>query len=150
MQPDEVKTRAPFSLLRWLVLLCALAAGCAGAPSSPTAAADDVPLRDTPGARFEYCSPGFHLLSALITRTTGLNAEACAREALFGPIGTTDWRWPRDPQGINQGAGDLQLPADAAPLKPRSTAAKTAADAAPHLDRRHCHGKFMSSLSMVG
>jgi CubicO group peptidase (beta-lactamase class C family) len=69
----------------------------------------ELTMQDAPGRRFAYCSPGFHLLSALITRTTGLSAEAFAREALFGPIGITDWRWPRDPQGINQGAGDLQI-----------------------------------------
>jgi CubicO group peptidase (beta-lactamase class C family) len=69
----------------------------------------DLPMRETPGTRFVYCSPGFHLLSALVTRGTGLAAEDFAREALFAPIGITDWRWPRDPQGINQGAGDLQL-----------------------------------------
>lgn len=69
----------------------------------------ELPLQRAPGARFEYCSPGFHLLSALITRATGVPAEDFAREALFAPIGITDWRWPRDPQGINQGAGDLQM-----------------------------------------
>lgn len=68
-----------------------------------------LPMREAPGSRFAYCSPGFHLLSALVTRGTGLAAEDFARQALFGPIGITDWRWPRDPQGINQGAGDLQL-----------------------------------------
>jgi CubicO group peptidase (beta-lactamase class C family) len=66
-------------------------------------------MRETPGARFEYCSPGFHLLSAMITRGTGLAAEDFAREALFAPIGIADVRWPRDPQGISHGAGDLQL-----------------------------------------
>lgn len=69
----------------------------------------DLPMRETPGTRFAYCSPGFHLLSALITRGTGLAAEDFAREALFAPIGIADLRWPRDPQGISHGGGDLQL-----------------------------------------
>jgi CubicO group peptidase (beta-lactamase class C family) len=69
----------------------------------------DLPMRETPGTRFAYCSPGFHLLSAMITRGTGLAAEDFAREALFAPIGIADVRWPRDPQGISHGAGDLQL-----------------------------------------
>jgi CubicO group peptidase (beta-lactamase class C family) len=69
----------------------------------------DLPMRETPGTRFVYCSPGFHLLSALITRGTGLAAEDFAREALFAPIGIGDVRWPRDPQGISHGAGNLQL-----------------------------------------
>jgi len=69
----------------------------------------DLPMRETPGARFAYCSPGFHLLSALVTRGTNLPAEDFARERLFAPIGIGDVRWPRDPQGISHGAGDLQL-----------------------------------------
>ncbi len=69
----------------------------------------DLPMREAPGTRFVYCSPGFHLLSALVTGGTRLAAEDFAREALFAPLGIIDVRWPRDPQGINQGAGDLQL-----------------------------------------
>ena len=69
----------------------------------------DLPMREAPGVRFAYCSPGFHLLSALISRRTGLAAEDFARQNLFAPLGITDVRWPRDPQGISQGAGDLQL-----------------------------------------
>ena len=69
----------------------------------------DLPMRDAPGERFAYCSPGFHLLSALISRRTGLAAEDFARLNLLAPLGITDVRWPRDPQGISQGAGDLQL-----------------------------------------
>jgi len=69
----------------------------------------DLPMREPPGARFMYCSPGFHLLSALVTRGTNLPAEDFARKTLFAPIGIGDVRWPRDPQGISHGAGDLQL-----------------------------------------
>lgn len=69
----------------------------------------NLPMREAPGVRFAYCSPGFHLLSALISRRTGLAAEEFARQNLFAPLGITDVRWPRDPQGISQGAGDLQL-----------------------------------------
>jgi CubicO group peptidase (beta-lactamase class C family) len=69
----------------------------------------DLPVREMPGTRFAYCSPGFHLLSALVSRATGSAAEDFAREKLFAPLGITEWRWPRDPQGINQGAGDLQI-----------------------------------------
>ena len=69
----------------------------------------DLPMHEAPGGRFAYCSPGFHLLSAMISRRTGLTAEDFARQNLFTPLGITDVRWPRDPQGISQGAGDLQL-----------------------------------------
>ena len=69
----------------------------------------ELPMRETPGSNFVYCSPGFHLLSALVGRSTGMATEEFAHRALFGPLGISDVRWPRDPQGINQGAGDLQL-----------------------------------------
>lgn len=69
----------------------------------------DLPMRGAPGVQFSYCSPGFHLLSAVVSRRTGMAADAFARQNLFAPLGITDVRWPRDPQGISQGAGDLQL-----------------------------------------
>lgn len=76
-----------------------------------------LPLRDASSASlrqgsahaYAYCSPGYHLLSALVTRVTGAAAEDFARARLFDPLGITDIRWPRDPQGVNQGAGDLQM-----------------------------------------
>ncbi|MBP1995410.1 serine hydrolase domain-containing protein [Paenibacillus eucommiae] len=39
-----------------------------------------------PGA-FQYCTAGAHLLSAILTRTTGKSAREFASERLFGPIG---------------------------------------------------------------
>jgi len=68
-----------------------------------------LPMREEPGQRFVYCSPGFHLLSALLTRQTGRSAGAFAGTHLFGPLGINDVVWPRDPDGFNQGAGDLQM-----------------------------------------
>lgn len=69
----------------------------------------ELPMREAPGSHFAYCGPGFHLLSALVSRSTGMATEEFAHRKLFGPLGISDVRWPRDPQGINQGAGDLQL-----------------------------------------
>lgn len=60
-------------------------------------------------------APVYPLLSAqppadaLISRSTGLAAEDFARQALFALLGITNLRWPREPQSITQGAGDLQL-----------------------------------------
>jgi CubicO group peptidase (beta-lactamase class C family) len=68
-----------------------------------------LPMREEPGQRFVYCSPGFHLLSALLTRRTSRSAEDFARTHLFGPLGITDVVWPCDPDGFSQGAGDLQM-----------------------------------------
>ncbi len=78
----------------------------------------DLPMRDKPGTRFEYCSGGSHLLSAIIRETTGMDALTFAQLHLFGPLGITNVAWPYDPQGINNhGWGDLHLgPHDIAKL----------------------------------
>jgi CubicO group peptidase (beta-lactamase class C family) len=70
----------------------------------------DLPMLERPGTRFEYCSGGSHLLSAIVHETTGMNELAFARENLFGPLGITSALWPLDPQGVNNhGWGDLRL-----------------------------------------
>jgi CubicO group peptidase (beta-lactamase class C family) len=68
-----------------------------------------LPMRSKPGTQMGYCSPGYHLLSAIITRVTGTSAADFARRVLFGPLGITDIYWPADPQGVTRGWGDLQM-----------------------------------------
>jgi len=48
-------------------------------------------------------------MSIILSRTTGRNELAFARQELFGPLGIRDVRWPADPQGNNYGWSDLQL-----------------------------------------
>ena len=69
----------------------------------------DRPLSDPPGSRFVYNTGGSHLLSAILQQATGLTEAAFAREALFTPLGITDWRWQTDPQGINTGGWGLRI-----------------------------------------
>ncbi|MFG6460312.1 serine hydrolase domain-containing protein [Roseateles sp. DXS20W] len=77
----------------------------------------DLPMRDEPGRRFEYCSGGMHLLSAAITKATGVSALAFAQRELFAPLGIANAVWPADGQGISHGWGDLRLqPRDMAKL----------------------------------
>jgi CubicO group peptidase (beta-lactamase class C family) len=76
-----------------------------------------LPMRTRPGTRFEYCSPNFHLLSAVISKATLTPAADYARSALFAPLGIHKFIWPADPQGVTHGWGDLHLrPRDAAKL----------------------------------
>lgn len=76
-----------------------------------------LPMVDEPGRKFEYCSGGMHLLSAIISRTTGMSAHDFARRSLFEPLGIRDEVWPSDPQGVSHGWGDLHLyPRDMAKL----------------------------------
>ncbi|MEZ4867049.1 MAG: serine hydrolase [Caldilineaceae bacterium] len=62
-----------------------------------------------PGVQFVYCSPGMHLLSAILQEATGQTALDFAQETLFTPLGITEVIWPTDPQGYNHGWGDLYL-----------------------------------------
>jgi CubicO group peptidase (beta-lactamase class C family) len=62
-----------------------------------------------PGARFVYCSPGMHLLSAILQKATGMTALEFARQNLLEPLGIRDVFWPADAQGVNFGWGDIHL-----------------------------------------
>ncbi len=62
-----------------------------------------------PGTSFVYCSPGMHLLSAILQKATGMTALEFARRNLFTPLGIRDVIWPADAQGINHGWGDIRL-----------------------------------------
>ena len=69
----------------------------------------DRPMANQPGEMFYYNSGNSHLLSALITRLTGQSAEDFAKARLFGPLGITDYVWPKDPQGQSYGGWGLSL-----------------------------------------
>jgi CubicO group peptidase (beta-lactamase class C family) len=77
----------------------------------------DLPMAAEPGTTFSYCSPGMHLLSAILQEATGATAFDFAKENLFGPLGITEAAWPADAQGVSHGWGDLRLfPRDAAKI----------------------------------
>ena len=67
------------------------------------------PMAYEPGTVWYYNGGCSHLLSAIITETTGQSTLAFAREYLFEPLGITDVRWPRDPQGYYFGGQDIWL-----------------------------------------
>lgn len=69
----------------------------------------DLPMANAPGELFNYNSGNPQLLSAILTKLTGLSAEDYARARLFGPLGIGEWRWRRDPQGISTGGNGLAL-----------------------------------------
>jgi CubicO group peptidase (beta-lactamase class C family) len=102
--------------------------GCYHQPNEPTNRAMqanpdwvqfalDLPMAYEPGTHFSYCSPGMHLLSAILQQATGMSSLEFARLNLFEPLGIHDSAWSTDPQGINNGGGDLFLyPRDMAKL----------------------------------
>lgn len=77
----------------------------------------DLPMAAEPGTTYAYCSPGMHLLSAILTKATGMSELEFARRYLFAPLSIQDAGWTPDPQGFTRGWGDLRLyPRDAAKL----------------------------------
>lgn len=80
-------------------------------------AALDRKMVQNPGTSFCYDSPGMHLLSAILQKTTGMTELEFARQNLFEPLGIQEVFWEADPQGYTHGWGDLYLkPPDAAKL----------------------------------
>ena len=69
----------------------------------------NLPMAAEPGSKYEYCSGGMHLLSGIISETTGVSAFDFAQRELFQPLGIRDVVWPSDPNGVTYGWGDLHL-----------------------------------------
>jgi CubicO group peptidase (beta-lactamase class C family) len=67
------------------------------------------PFIDEPGGRMLYSTGNTHLLSAILTRATGMSTLAYAREKLARPLGIELSAWTRDPQGIYFGGNEMRL-----------------------------------------
>ncbi len=68
-----------------------------------------LPLLYDPGTKFSYNSLQSLLLSAIITKTSGMTARQFAEEYLTGPMGIEIYNWGSDPQGNSIGGYDLYL-----------------------------------------
>lgn len=71
----------------------------------------DLPMKTDPGKNLVYCTAGTHLLSAILTRATGMGTRDYAQARLFDPLGikATDYAWDADPQGIAIGGYGLHM-----------------------------------------
>jgi CubicO group peptidase (beta-lactamase class C family) len=70
-----------------------------------------------PGTKFTYCAGNMHIVSAVLTRSTGVSAAAFAQSELFAPLGIQNVAWPTDGDGVSHGFADLKLqPRDMAKL----------------------------------
>ena len=67
------------------------------------------PMVDAPGGRMLYSTGSSHLLSAILTRATGMSTLRYAQENLARPLGIELRAWQRDPQGIFFGGNDMFL-----------------------------------------
>lgn len=72
----------------------------------------DLPATKQPGKEFQYFSVNSHLLSAIVRDATQQPPDEFAERVLFQPIGIENAGWPRDPQGLAHGWGDLRLTAE--------------------------------------
>ena len=77
----------------------------------------DRPMAQAPGTGFNYNSGSWHLMSAILTKTTGKSAADYAAQRLFGPLGIADVTWSKDAQGISTGGFGIYMhPRDMAKL----------------------------------
>ncbi|HEX6694643.1 MAG TPA: serine hydrolase [Longimicrobiales bacterium] len=67
------------------------------------------PFVDDPGGRMLYSTGSTHLLSAILTKATGMSTLAYARSRLFQPLGIDLAGWTTDPQGIYFGGNEMRL-----------------------------------------
>ncbi|MFD2042965.1 serine hydrolase domain-containing protein [Ornithinibacillus salinisoli] len=58
---------------------------------------------------FRYKGVDYHLLSAIISKSTGLTVSNFAKTYLFSPLDIIDVEWESDPQGITVGSTGLKI-----------------------------------------
>lgn len=68
-----------------------------------------VPLYGDPGTSWRYSTVGVHILSAIITKTSGMSTREFAEKYLFTPLQITIHDWSQDPQGIYSGGYGMQF-----------------------------------------
>jgi CubicO group peptidase (beta-lactamase class C family) len=64
---------------------------------------------EVPGTRFNYSGGLNLLLGGIIRNTSDLYADQFAEKYLFGPLGISDYRWGRHPDGTINTQGGLSL-----------------------------------------
>jgi CubicO group peptidase (beta-lactamase class C family) len=112
--PDYAKGGDPrlsrLTLADLLTMRAGMAADPIQAPSNWTRTLMTRPFEHEPGKVFVYDGGSSHLLSAVLTKVTGKQASALARERIFRPLGIREgWRWPDDGQGLSVGSDGLAM-----------------------------------------
>ena len=65
------------------------------------------PLRFTPGTQFDYNSMNTFILSAIISRCTGMDLFSFLKLRAFAPMGICETYWEHSPTGITKGGWGL-------------------------------------------
>jgi CubicO group peptidase (beta-lactamase class C family) len=66
-----------------------------------------IPVVYTPGTRYVYTSAATYMLSAIISKTTGMATRDYLEPRVFQPLGISGYQWPLGPNGISPGANGL-------------------------------------------
>jgi len=66
-------------------------------------------LQHEPGSRMVYSTGDTHLLSAVLTRATGMNLRSFANQYLTGPTGIRIGGWDTDPKGFYFGGNNMAV-----------------------------------------
>lgn len=69
----------------------------------------DKPLATQPGQTFNYNSAALHLLSVILTKSTGMSTHDFAMKYLFEPLEIPEVEWQVDIQGFNNGGAGLKI-----------------------------------------
>jgi len=67
------------------------------------------PMLTPPGTHMDYSTGNTHLLSAILTKATGVSTWRFAQDALAQPLKFSLPQWTRDPQGIYFGGNEMLL-----------------------------------------
>jgi CubicO group peptidase (beta-lactamase class C family) len=67
------------------------------------------PLIAEPGEQMIYSTGSSHLLSAILTKATGMDSKQFAQQYLTSKLGYSMSYWPQDPQGIYFGGNDMEM-----------------------------------------
>lgn len=67
------------------------------------------PFVAEPGSNMIYSTGSTHILSAILTKATGLSTREFAQQYLASPMGFRMAYWSQDPQGIFFGGNDMEI-----------------------------------------
>lgn len=67
----------------------------------------DLKMMDKPGSSFNYNTGLTHLLSAILSKASGMSTLEFAQEYLLGPLGIHNVQWSQDRDGIYIGGSEL-------------------------------------------
>lgn len=68
-----------------------------------------LPVENAPGTHFAYNSTATYMLSAIITKVTGMRMVDYLRTRLFNPLGIDGVTWEESPDGISDGGWGIHV-----------------------------------------